>query len=804
MNRRGSAYEHFAQNGWRAPVTHPYGPTDDRIAPAATRLQQGQPDAAFGYPRQYPVDAAPSFAFPSTAQTRQPAPAGPSAYRFPSRDRAEPQPSHGAYVAAVQSDTTRRTGLWWLQSRAPASDSRSHAAPVAQTPPALDGQLRALTAGIEAVRHHAAAPAAAAGQVQQTLDDIVAPLMRAIPFRTIETLEGGIATLVQRIDASRKSGVELDRLAPIEQGLSDVREVLHHLKPRESLTAFHTALQNLTQRLSPGQGTRQVSPKPQIEAVISSLNAIAQLASSADTLNALSEEVRGLIARCDRLAISDSPRREPAKPAPTSAETLPASIERSLKDINLRLDALQKEAPALAAPAHEPGIPAGDKSAQEALEEAHDTLSRLVGQIALNLRTPREPRTALTRHDPAREYPSPSDGRHPATRSLRGVAYDYDRDFPQAGRHDHAAYADLAGDDEPQMQRRAIVIPIRPLIFSLVVIALAAVAGRVSMQLTDFSLPEISKAGALQATVAKTSVDRTDLAEQEVPDLARSQAPETISPSPERQVQQTALAASDNENPGVIGRPVPVAAGAREAAREPSLPLPETLPSQLRAEAAKGKPAAEYEVGVRLVEGNSAPVNAEEGLRWLRRAAKSGIIPAHLWIGSLYEKGQGVDKDLALARTHYLAAAEKGNAKAMHNLAVLYAEGIDGRRDYKTASRWFQRAAERGIADSQYNLAVLLMRGIGIDQSHQEAYKWFALAAIQGDREAARHRDEIGGKLEPALLTSARTAVQQFTPKAQPKEAVVVATPPGGWDHTTGDAGAGRKSRSGILARGAS
>jgi TPR repeat protein len=662
--------------------------------------------------------------------------------------------------------------------------------------------LRALTAQIEAVRHQSAAPVAARGQVQQTLDEIVAPLMRAVPFRAIETLESSIVTLVQRIDASRKSGVEPHLLAPIEHGLSDVRDVLHRLQPRESLAAFQTALQDLTDRLSAGRGTRQVSPKPQIEAVITSLGDIAQLASSAETLTALSDEVRGLTARCERIVVPGSTRREHTKPAPSSAETLPVSIERSLKDINLRLDALQKDSPTLAALAREPGILNSDQSAQDALEETHAALSRLVGQLAINLRAPRDPRTALSRHEFAIDRPSPSDGRHHATRRLRDAANDRDSDFPQAGRHHHTAYSDLAGEDEPDMQRRTIIIPIRPLIFSLAVIVLAAVAGRVSMQLTDFSLPAITKADAFQVADAKDTATGTDLVEPNVPDLARSQAPDTFTPAPER--QQTALALSDNENTGVIGRPVPVAVGAREAAREPSLPLPDTLPSHLRAEAAKGKPAAEYEVGVRLVEGNSAPVNAEEGLRWLRRAAKSGIIPAHLWIGSLYEKGQGVDKDLTLARTHYLAAAEKGNAKAMHNLAVLYAEGIDGRRDYKTASRWFLRAAERGIADSQYNLAVLLMRGIGVEQNHQDAYKWFALAALQGDREAARHRDELGRKLEPGLLAKATSAVQGFTPQTQPNEAVVVATPPGGWDRSTGETGAGRKSRSGIFARGAS
>ncbi len=41
-------------------------------------------------------------------------------------------------------------------------------------------------------------------------------------------------------------------------------------------------------------------------------------------------------------------------------------------------------------------------------------------------------------------------------------------------------------------------------------------------------------------------------------------------------------------------------------------------------------------------------------------------------------KGQGVKKDLEVARKFYVAAAGKGPT---HNLAVLYAEGIDGKPD---------------------------------------------------------------------------------------------------------------------------
>ncbi len=661
-----------------------------------------------------------------------------------------------------------------------------------------------MTTQIETLRHQSAGPVTDRTQVQQNLHEIVAPLVQAVPFRAIEALQSQIVALAERIEARRMSGIDSSLLTPIEDGLNEVRTVLQQLKPQESLAAFQGALQDLTERLSRGRGSHPVSPKPQIDAVIASLDNVAALVSSTETLTALSDEVRGLTARCERI-VAPSARPATPKPAQPAADTLPLSIERTLKDINLRLDALQKGAPPRDALPPEAGVVSADGSAQDALAAAHATLSELVGRLETNLRASRDPRAASSRPESAIDHPSLPVAIHRSPTGFRDVAQEHDSDFRKTGRHHQPPYAEFTGDTDPDIQRRSIVIPIRPLIFSVMVIVLAAVAARVSMQMTDVSLPAIMKADALQAADTKDIVTGTipAAAEPHVPDLARSQSPDT--PAQERQVQQSELAVGEFENTGVIGRPVPVAAGTRDAAaREPSLPLPESLPSLLRAEAAKGKAAAEYEVGVRLVEGKSAPVNTEEGLRWLRRAAKSGIIPAHLWIGSLYEKGQGVEKDLTMARTHYLVAAEKGNAKAMHNLAVLYAEGIDGRRDYKTAARWFQRASERGIADSQYNLAVLLMRGIGIDQNHYEAYKWFALAALQGDREAARHRDDIGNKLEPGLLAKAKAAVQSFTPQTQPNEAVVVTTPPGGWDRTSGETGAGRKSRSGVLARGAS
>jgi len=240
----------------------------------------------------------------------------------------------------------------------------------------------------------------------------------------------------------------------------------------------------------------------------------------------------------------------------------------------------------------------------------------------------------------------------------------------------------------------------------------------------------------------------------------------------------------------------------------PPLPGGERLPSGiggplLRNAAASGDSAAAYEVALRFAEGRGVPQSLDNAARWFERAASKGLAPAQFRLGSLYEKGQGVKKDLGQARRYYLAAAAAGNAKAMHNLAVLYAEGIEGKPDYATAAQWFRKAAERGVSDSQYNLGILCARGLGVEKSFVESYKWFALAAAQGDKESAKKRDDVAGKLEAQALAAAQNAMKSWTAQPQPDLAVTVPAPPEGWDHVAPAQAAARPKLSSPMKLGA-
>jgi localization factor PodJL len=211
--------------------------------------------------------------------------------------------------------------------------------------------------------------------------------------------------------------------------------------------------------------------------------------------------------------------------------------------------------------------------------------------------------------------------------------------------------------------------------------------------------------------------------------------------------------------------------------------LPAAISGALRTAAAKGDPAAEYEIAQRYAEGRGVQQNLAEAADWFDLAAKQGLAPAQFRLGGFYEKGFGVKKDLDAARRLYSAAADAGNAKAMHNLAVLYAEGIDGKPDYQNAAKWFRKASDYGLTDSQYNLGILYGRGIGMEPNLAEAYKWFSLAARDGDRESASKRDDVGGRMDQLSLATAKLAAKAWVPLEQPEAATQAAVPAGGWDN---------------------
>jgi TPR repeat protein len=150
----------------------------------------------------------------------------------------------------------------------------------------------------------------------------------------------------------------------------------------------------------------------------------------------------------------------------------------------------------------------------------------------------------------------------------------------------------------------------------------------------------------------------------------------------------------------------------------------------------------------------AAAERLSKAARWFRRAAENGHVQSQYRLATLYELGQGVDKDYSQAINWYRRAAENGHVKAMHNLAVLSISDSQPTANHDLAAFWFTKAAKLGLRDSQFNLAILYEHGLGVEKDSRKAYHWYAAAAKHGDVKAARKRDLIASTL-PALPRSA-------------------------------------------------
>ncbi len=178
--------------------------------------------------------------------------------------------------------------------------------------------------------------------------------------------------------------------------------------------------------------------------------------------------------------------------------------------------------------------------------------------------------------------------------------------------------------------------------------------------------------------------------------------------------------------------------------------------------AQSGDLTAQYELALQRI----AAGRTQDGVTMLRRAADRGFPMAQYRLAKLYERGEGVHTDLAVARQWTERAAGAGNRRAMHDLGVYFARGEGAPLDEAAAFRWFRQAAELGVADSQYNLGVLYQQGRGVNASASEALFWFLVAARQGDQDAGARATALESQLPQIQVQQARARATAFRPRA--------------------------------------
>jgi len=163
-------------------------------------------------------------------------------------------------------------------------------------------------------------------------------------------------------------------------------------------------------------------------------------------------------------------------------------------------------------------------------------------------------------------------------------------------------------------------------------------------------------------------------------------------------------------------------------------------------------PNAQFLMGMLYDVGNGVPQDQAIAASWYRKASEQGHLIAQLFLGVFYHSGIGVTKDYEQAAHWFQAPADSGNEQAQFHLGWMYAEGNGVRKDATRAIEWLTKASAQRNTRAMGMLATLLFSRHRNDQDMIDAYVWSHLAAETDPVQA---------------MTSARGVIEGYCSKAQ-------------------------------------
>ena len=153
--------------------------------------------------------------------------------------------------------------------------------------------------------------------------------------------------------------------------------------------------------------------------------------------------------------------------------------------------------------------------------------------------------------------------------------------------------------------------------------------------------------------------------------------------------------------------------------------------------ALKGNSQAQYRMGLIFQYAkNGVKKDIHEAVRFYMLAAGGGHVKAQVNIGTLYEKGIGVEQSDAIAVRYYTRASDSGDAKAMFNLGMCYKNGKGVAQNDEEAIRLLKESAGKGNTNAKFVLGVLYAKGKRVGQDAKEAINFYNSAAEDGDSKA--------------------------------------------------------------------
>ena len=144
---------------------------------------------------------------------------------------------------------------------------------------------------------------------------------------------------------------------------------------------------------------------------------------------------------------------------------------------------------------------------------------------------------------------------------------------------------------------------------------------------------------------------------------------------------------------------------------------------------------AKYVLGFLYYHGLGVEKNLQLASTLLLEAADNGCIDAMIYLGT----GLVENKECKKVMECLLEAANAGDSRGMFGLALSYSYGYCQKNDDKTIVAWYMKAAEKGEENAMRNIA----RQKEEEGDWQEAINWYIKAADKGSIIAMKRLSEI-------------------------------------------------------------
>lgn len=131
--------------------------------------------------------------------------------------------------------------------------------------------------------------------------------------------------------------------------------------------------------------------------------------------------------------------------------------------------------------------------------------------------------------------------------------------------------------------------------------------------------------------------------------------------------------------------------------------------------------------------------NFSKAFECFMKSAKAGNVEAQFYLGTMYEYGEGVAKNIiksnewySRAFVAYEHAVEQGVVESMVGLGDCYLHGRGVEEDTNKALELYKKAFNNGCAKAGVKLGECYQYGIGVEENKAKAVEYFRAAAVVG------------------------------------------------------------------------